>query len=145
MEPSCVAKVQGRPYGLRHLYGIIPRQIRKESYEYHCNSPTKKHGWWPPARCHCLRQYRRYRCEGRCFPGLKQSPNSCGIASLAEVRSLAMTVSSRMKSATRRGFTCNDTSWAVDSPPHIGYPSSVRAGPARRSPANPARSERKQR
>jgi hypothetical protein len=34
-------------------------------------------------------------CEGRCFPGLKQSPNSHGIASLAEVRSLAMTVSFR--------------------------------------------------
>ncbi|MGA2490751.1 MAG: hypothetical protein ABSF99_11300, partial [Anaerolineales bacterium] len=48
-------------------------------------------------------------CEGRCFPGLKQSPNSHGIASLAEVRSLAMTVSYRMKSAARCGFTRNDT------------------------------------
>jgi hypothetical protein len=49
-------------------------------------------------------------------PG-KQSPNSHGIASLAEVRSLApvpaalaqaMTVSSRMKGAPRCGFTRND-------------------------------------
>jgi hypothetical protein len=49
-------------------------------------------------------------------PG-KQSPNSHGIASLAEVRSLApvpaalaqaMTVTSRMKSTVRCGVTCND-------------------------------------
>jgi hypothetical protein len=33
----------------------------------------------------------------------------------------------------------------VDKPPGFEYPFPVRVGPARRSPANPVRSERKQR
>jgi len=42
-------------------------------------------------------------------------------------------------------FVFNFLTILIDTPPHIGYPSPVRAGSARQNLSNPARVERQQR